>query len=127
MSARPILRGLVPPEFADTEGHTLPGVAAAPSCVNLVMSEGGARVDTHRVLAARDWLSDSDLGALDGGATVEQIEAKRRAATRERLQQVREEMRITRREWLLWALVFVLAIVVSAWLPEPWAGYGWHW
>ena len=132
MSARPhFLRGFTPRDFDSTSGHTQPAVARPPQAVDLVVSEGGARLDTHRVFPAKDWISDGDLAKLAQKAPTwagqSMAERQRRAATRKRLQEIREEMQISRREWLLWLLVCVLAILLSAWAPEHWASYGAGW
>lgn len=125
MSARPLFlsHGRRVHDFLDTEGHTQPAVTAPQTFVDLVTSEGGARLDTHRVLPAQDWLTDSDLGALEDGATPEQIEEKRRAAVRARLVEVQKEWRISRREWLLYAVAWVIGVGAFLWAPNP--GEGW--
>lgn len=141
MSARPFfLRGYTQGDFGPTEGRTLPAVAApAVPFAPLTTSEGGARLDTHRVLPAADWLSDDELGQLrDANAEDELLfprwrgqtaeERAKRAAMRERLRQVRAEFQTTWRQWLLWGAIAGGAIVASIFWPQSWAsyGYGWH-
>ena len=105
MSARPHwLRGYMPRDFGPTEGRTQPAVT----------------VPGVHVLPADEWLSDDELARL----TAEEREEARRAEIRARCDEVREEMRISRREWAIWAAFFVAGLCAFAWLPD--AGYGWH-
>lgn len=59
------LRGYTP-TFGPTEGHTLPAVAQPMYSVPLQTSEGGAFLDTHRVIRLeRDyWVSEDELAEL---------------------------------------------------------------
>ena len=60
------LRGYSPTHFAETSGHTLPAVASPMYAVPLQTSEGGAWLDTHRVIRLeRDyWVSEAELSDL---------------------------------------------------------------
>ena len=118
MSARPnFLRAY--PSWSETTGHTEPAVAEIPGV--RVLSDGADRLDLHRVTAANDWLSDDELAEL----TDEQREEARRAETRERLRQFREEADTSHREWLLWAAALAVGVIGAAFFPEHW-GAGWH-
>lgn len=134
MSTRPFfLRGYSPAHFAETDGHTLPAVASPMYAVPLQTSEGGARLDTRRVLPADDWLSDAELmmlhderyamGSMPPWRGQSASERAKREATRERLREVRDEFETTWREWALWAVALVVGIVGSAFFPTHW-GYG---
>jgi hypothetical protein len=96
----------MPADFGPTEGRTLPAVT----------------VPGVHVLPADEWLSDDDLAQL----TAEELEEARREVVRARLAAVQREWKISRREWLLYIVALVSTVALAAWLPEPWAGYGWH-
>jgi hypothetical protein len=59
------LRGYTP-AFGPTEGHTLPAVASPMYAVPLQTSEGGAWLDTHRVIRLEKdyWVSEETLSDL---------------------------------------------------------------
>lgn len=60
------LRGFTQADFAPTEGRTLPAIASPMYAVPLQTSEGGAWLDTHRVIRLeRDyWVSEAELSDL---------------------------------------------------------------
>lgn len=113
------LRGYAP-AFMPTAGHTEPAAREVRGVH--VLSEDGARLDTRRVLPASDWLDADQLAEL---TTAEEREEARRAAVRARCEQFREETRISRREWGLYAAACVVGVLSFAWLPNVGPGYGW--
>lgn len=96
-------------QFHHTDGHTDAIVTeAAPP--ELHTAEGAAHVDTSRLNRHR-------------AETEEEAEAayQRRRANVDRL----ADDAISRRQLVIWAAVFLLAIAASALWPEAW-NYRWH-
>ena len=100
-------RRAMPTDFGPTAGHTLPAVT----------------VPGVHVLPAQEWLTDADLARL----TAEEIDEARREVVRARLAEVQRQWRISRRELVLYVVAFVSTIALAAWLPEPWASFGYGW
>jgi len=112
MSARPLFlcRRRTASDFLGTEGHTEPRASQPAALPRMDSTEGYARIDSGR-------LSRHRAESPDEAAAAEQ----RRRANVERL----ADDTISRRWWLVWALVFVLSIVASKYFPGTW-GAGWH-
>ncbi|WP_428421925.1 hypothetical protein [Methylibium sp.] len=98
-----------PGHLTDTEGHT-DGIVAQAATSTLDTTEGPAYVDTARLCRHR-------------AETPEEAEAayQRRRANVERM----ADDAISRRQVLIWAVVFALSLAASALWKAPW-GYGWH-
>lgn len=98
-----------PVHLADTEGHT-DGIVTEAAPPELHTAEGAAQVNTSRLNRHR-------------AETEEEAEAayQRRRANVERL----ADDAISRRQLVIWAAVFLLAIAASALWPDAW-DYRWH-
>lgn len=94
---------------ADTEGHT-DGIVTEAAPPEFHVTEGPAHVDTSRLNRHR-------------AETEEEAEAayQRRCANVERL----ADDAISRRQLVIWLVVFLLSIAASALWPEAW-NYRWH-
>lgn len=112
MSARLYpLRRVAASDFEATAGHTDGFVAQPAPPPTVDDAEGLARIDTLDALSRHR------------AQTAEEAEAayQRRRANVERL----ADDAISRRQVLIWAVVFISAIVASHFFPGAW-GYGWQ-
>lgn len=112
MTARPLFLGrrLAASDFLGTDGHTEPRATQPTAAHQLDSTEGYARIDSGH-------LSRHRAETPDEAAAAEQ----RRRANVERL----ADDAISRRQLLIWAVVFISAIVASHFFPGAW-GYGWQ-
>lgn len=107
MSARlHALRG-----WNNTAGHTDAAASQPMPFAPLTVSEGGARIDTHRVLPpVPQWRGQTPA------------EAARMAELRQRAADDARANRISTRVWTVWALIFVGTLLASHYFPGHW-GY----